>query len=105
MVPAAPAVVLVAARVDVGKRPLRRPAGSYPELAASNAEDLGLVERLDLVIAAFGFARWVETNRERLITLLGPGLHFGEWWGSGIQRGYGLTKGDKRFSLFNVERH
>lgn len=28
----------------------------------------------------------------------------GEWWGSGIQRGYGLTNGDKRFSLFAVHR-
>jgi hypothetical protein len=35
---------------------------------------------------------------------LGPGRHFGEWWGSGIQRGYGLVNGDKRFSLFNVGR-
>lgn len=33
-----------------------------------------------------------------------PGRHFGEWWGSGIQRGYGLQKGEKRFSLFNVIR-
>lgn len=35
---------------------------------------------------------------------LGPGSHFGEWWGSGVQRGYGLTGGEKRFSLFNVSR-
>jgi hypothetical protein len=35
---------------------------------------------------------------------LGPGRHFGEWWGNGIQRGYGLVKGEKRFSLFNVVR-
>ena len=32
----------------------------------------------------------------------GPGRHFGEWWGGGIQRGYGLTS--KYFSLFNVVR-
>ncbi len=51
----------------------------------------------------FGFARWVLLNKGELIKL-GPGQHFGEWWGSGIQRGYGLTKGDKRFSLFNVSR-
>jgi hypothetical protein len=50
-----------------------------------------------------GFARWVEVNREKLLKL-GPGSHFGEWWGSGIARGYGLTKGEKRFSLFNVSR-
>ncbi len=48
-----------------------------------------------------GFARWCEANSEELLQL-GPGKHFGEWWGSGIQRGYGLTKGDKRFSLFHT---
>jgi len=51
-----------------------------------------------------GFARWVSENAPALIEQLGPGRHFGEWWGSGIQRGYGLTKGEKRFSLFNVGR-
>jgi hypothetical protein len=51
-----------------------------------------------------GFARWVADNAEPLASILGPGLHFGEWWGSGIQRGYGLEKGEKRFSLFNVDR-
>lgn len=50
-----------------------------------------------------GFARWVDANRDELLKL-GPGRHFGEWWGSGIQRGYGLTNGTKRFSLFNVGR-
>ena len=52
----------------------------------------------------FGFARWVADNAEALATVLGPGIHFGEWWGSGIQRGYGLPKGEKRFSLFNTKR-
>lgn len=50
----------------------------------------------------FGFARWVHENAG-LLSLLGPGYHYGEWWGSGIQRGYGLTGGEKRFSLFNPE--
>jgi hypothetical protein len=50
-----------------------------------------------------GFARWANTHKEELLTL-GPGRHFGEWWGNGIQRGYGLPNGDKRFSLFNVTR-
>jgi hypothetical protein len=53
----------------------------------------------------FGFAKWVFENAADLVTLLGPGRHFGEWWGSGIQRGYGLQKGDKYFSLFNVSRY
>ena len=50
-----------------------------------------------------GFAAWAARNFEQL-KMLGAGRHFGEWWGSGIQRGYGLTKGEKRFSLFNVSR-
>ncbi len=50
----------------------------------------------------FGFARWVQAHAEALVLELGYGTHFGEWWGSGIQRGYGLEKGEKRFSLFNT---
>lgn len=49
----------------------------------------------------YGFARWVQENRDELIKL-GPGSHFGEWWGAGIQRRYGLDH--KRFSLFNSAR-
>lgn len=48
-----------------------------------------------------GFARWAYEHKEELLKL-GPGRHFGEWWGQGIQRGYGLR--EKRFSLFNVSR-
>jgi hypothetical protein len=48
-----------------------------------------------------GFARWAYAN-EATLRLLGPGVHYGEWWGQGIQRNYGLT--EKRFSLFNVSR-
>ncbi len=49
----------------------------------------------------FGFARWVSEHADGLREL-GPGRHFGEWWGSGIQRRYGLA--EKRFSLFNTGR-
>lgn len=49
----------------------------------------------------FGFARWAYDHKDELLTL-GPGHHFGEWWGAGIQRRYGLT--EKRFSLFNTGR-
>lgn len=52
----------------------------------------------------FGFAKWVLHNSVWLVEILGVGRHFGEWWGSGIQGGYGLSKGEKRFSLFNVKR-
>lgn len=50
----------------------------------------------------FGFAKWVDHNAEQLIRVLGIGKHYGEWWGSGIQRGYGIP--DKRFSLFHATR-
>lgn len=51
----------------------------------------------------YGFANWVKANSEELFKL-GEGHHFGEWWGNGVQIGYGLEKGDKRFSLFNTHR-
>lgn len=49
----------------------------------------------------FGFAAWVRENETQL-RALGPGAHHGEWWGRGIQRGYGLT--ERRFSLFNTSK-
>jgi hypothetical protein len=49
----------------------------------------------------FGFAAWVRDNTGALMGL-GEGRHFGEWWGSKVQRGYGLE--EKRFSLFDVQR-
>lgn len=51
----------------------------------------------------YGFAGWVYDNKEELFDLLGPGRHYGEWWGKGIQRNYGQET--KRFSLFNLRRH
>src|ERR1039458_2185736 len=32
-----------------------------------------------------GFSRWAHEHKEELMRL-GPGHHFGEWWGLGIQR-------------------
>ena len=49
----------------------------------------------------FGFARWVKDHAEELAGL-GPGRHFGEWWGCGIQRRYDLK--EKRFSLFDTSK-
>lgn len=49
----------------------------------------------------FGFRAWVRSNLDELVKL-GPGRHYGEWWGKGIQRGYGLDA--KVFSLFNVKK-
>lgn len=51
----------------------------------------------------YGFAYWVEENSEELLKL-GEGRHYGEWWGSGVQRGYDIEKGKKIFSLFNTHR-
>ena len=47
----------------------------------------------------FGFAKWCADNCGELMKL-GPGRHYGEWWGLGIQRGYGLN--ERRFSLFHA---
>ena len=47
----------------------------------------------------FGFGKWVKANAESLIQLE-EGRHFGEWYGKGIQRGYGLD--EKRFALTRV---
>ncbi len=49
----------------------------------------------------FGFAAWAHENKEELLKL-GPGSHFGEWYGRGIQRTYGLD--ERRFALFNTSR-
>lgn len=50
----------------------------------------------------YGFAGWVERNTEELLKL-GDGLHYGEWYGNGIQSGYGMS--EKRFALFNPLRY
>ena len=69
--------------------------------AQSRSRLLGATKQTDNM----GFGRWVEANAANLVRALGEGVHFGEWWGNGIQRGYGLPEGDKRFSLFNVHRY
>jgi hypothetical protein len=49
----------------------------------------------------YGFAKWAHAHRDELMAL-GPGHHYGEWWGQGIQRNYSQTR--KRWSLFNTHR-
>lgn len=49
----------------------------------------------------FGFGRWVLEHKDELILGLGIRRHYGERWGAGIQRKYGLK--EKRFSLFNTK--
>jgi len=51
----------------------------------------------------FGFAKWAYDHTSELFNL-GEGHHFGEWWGSGIQRNYGFKNGERFFSLFNAGR-
>jgi len=50
----------------------------------------------------FGFATWVHAHADEIVPALGPGTHFGEWYGLGIQRRYGMDH--RRFALFNVGR-
>lgn len=47
----------------------------------------------------YGFCKWVNGNKAELLKL-GVGYHYGEWWGHGINRNYGLM--ERRFSLFNI---
>lgn len=49
-----------------------------------------------------GFAQWVWSCADALVQGFGPGRHFGEWWGKGIQRGY--DQDQKWFSPFNSSR-
>lgn len=49
----------------------------------------------------YGFFAWCSANAQELFKL-GEGRHFGEWWGKGIQRGYGME--ERKFSLFNAPR-
>jgi hypothetical protein len=49
----------------------------------------------------YGFASWVLEHAEELAQL-GEGRHFGEWYGRGIQRNYGLA--ERRFALFDTSR-
>lgn len=51
-----------------------------------------------------GFARWVYDNSFGLRETLGPGRHFGEWWGWRINRGYSCKQGERYFSLFNTKK-
>jgi hypothetical protein len=48
-----------------------------------------------------GFARFVQENVDAL-RKLGPGRHFGEWFGAGLGRKYGLQ--EKRLALFTIDR-
>ena len=53
------------------------------------------------VLDNHGFCAWVQEHETEL-KKLGVGQHYGEWYGRGIGRNYGLDH--KRFALFNVGR-
>nr|WP_285666907.1 RNA ligase family protein [Actinorhabdospora filicis] len=53
----------------------------------------------------YGFAAWVHANAQALADVLGPGRHHGEWYGHGINRGYEMPQGVRRFALFDVNRY
>ncbi len=48
----------------------------------------------------FGFYAWVEKNSAKLYEALGPGRHYGEWCGPGIQLSEGLK--ERKFFSFNA---
>lgn len=79
--------------------------GSNGALQIQGGQLVGIQSRKRLVTTEsdnFGFARWATDNAEGLAYALGDGIHYGEWFGRGIQRGYGLD--EKRFALFNTLR-
>lgn len=83
------------------------PHGSFPMLV--NTVDGGYVvhaqsrkRKITPDDDNYGFASWVRDNAGTLVQDLGPGRHFGEWYGAGIQRRYGLDH--RRFALFNTSR-
>lgn len=51
----------------------------------------------------YGFARFVQDNKQEFIESLGEGVHFGEWAGNGINSGEGLDH--KELFLFDVYRY
>jgi hypothetical protein len=51
----------------------------------------------------YGFAKFVEENKEALLACLGPGHHFGEWAGPGINSGEGLPR--KTLVLFDFWKY
>jgi len=49
----------------------------------------------------YDFGAWVRRHATELKDL-GPGFHYGEWWGIGVARRYNIS--DRRWSLFNTSK-
>lgn len=78
--------------------------GTNAQVIVTDDGRVGAASRTRLITPEddnMGFATWVKANEGELVKL-GPGRHFGEWYGQKIQRTYGLT--EKRFALFNTGR-
>lgn len=75
----------IVARVVVDEGPLYLLAGSRTRWLTTQDDN-------------FGFAGWAAEHAKDLAAL-GPGRHFGEWFGHGIQRGYGMDH--REFALFD----
>lgn len=77
--------------------------GKYYEVAAQSRNRLIFPGK---TTDNYGFAGFVQKNAEELFDLLGPGRHYGEWWGKGIQKRYqNAHAGIRGFALFNTEKH
>jgi RNA ligase len=90
---------------DIGLGPAHLPCETKLVIGAEFDFAIGAQSRKRLITPDadnFGFARWVWDNAYDLTDILGEGIHYGEWWGQGIQRGYGMDH--KVFSLFNAHR-
>ncbi|MEW1675603.1 RNA ligase family protein [Streptomyces sp. VTCC 41912] len=72
-------------------------AGSRKRWIAPNRQKTNGTQDTD----NFAFAAWVADNASAL-TSLGEGTHFGEWYGRGIQHGYGMDR--RKWALFNTTR-
>lgn len=81
---------------DVAQTPPLLTVGTYHIYAGSRTRLITPGKNTD----NFGFAAWVSEHPE--LVELGEGRHYGEWYGRGIQRGYGLP--DRRFALFDTGR-
>ncbi len=79
--------------------------GTNAQIIITEDGEIGAASRNRLITVEddnHGFAKWVHANRDELLTL-GPGRHFGEWWGRGVAKRHYNASG-KTFSLFNTAR-
>jgi hypothetical protein len=71
-------------------------------VVGDNLYHVGAQSRNKMLTLEDNFGLWVFVHGFDLIHTLGTGIHFGEWWGKGIQRSYHQKR--NWFSLFNTKR-